>query len=62
MKMLERMMNDENMQKMLYPYLPEPMRNPETFKWMLDNPEYRAQLEHMVSQQARRRPSSPHWI
>lgn len=22
-------------QKMLYPYLPEPMRNPETFEWML---------------------------
>jgi hypothetical protein len=22
-------------QKMLYPYLPEPMRNQETFEWML---------------------------
>ncbi len=55
MKMLERMMTDENLQKMLYPYLPEPMRNPETFKWMLSNPEYRAQLEQMMSQQVPRR-------
>jgi hypothetical protein len=42
---------DENLQKMLYPYLPEPMRNPETFKWMLSNPEYRQQLETMMEQQ-----------
>lgn len=42
---------DENLQKMLYPYLPEPMRNPETFKWMLGNPEYRKQLETMMAQQ-----------
>jgi hypothetical protein len=51
MAMLERMMTDENLQKMLYPYLPEPMRNPETFKWMLSNPEYRQQLETMMEQQ-----------
>lgn len=51
MAMLERMMTDENLQKMLYPYLPEPMRNPETFKWMLSNPEYRQQLETMMAQQ-----------
>ncbi len=53
MAMLERMMTDDNLQKMLYPYLPEPMRNPETFKWMLSNPEYRQQLEAMMAQQAR---------
>ena len=45
------MQTDENLQKMLYPYLPEPMRNPETFKWMLSNPEYRQQLETMMEQQ-----------
>lgn len=48
--MLDMLKNPE-MQKMLYPYLPEPMRNPETFDWMLNNPEYRAQLEGMLSQQ-----------
>ena len=25
--MMEKMLRDPNMQKMLYPYLPEPMRN-----------------------------------
>ena len=39
------------MQKLLYPYLPEGMRNPETFDWMMNNPEYRAQLEEMLSKQ-----------
>jgi hypothetical protein len=48
--MLE-MLRDPEMQKMLYPYLPEPMRNPQTFEWMLNNPEYRAQLESMMVQQ-----------
>jgi hypothetical protein len=48
--MLDMLKNPE-MQKMLYPYLPEPMRNPETFEWMLNSPEYRAQLEGMLSQQ-----------
>lgn len=46
------MLKDPKMQQMLYPYLPEPMRNPETFEWMLNNPEYRAQLESMIGQQA----------
>lgn len=49
--MLDMLKNPE-MQKMLYPYLPEPMRNPETFEWMLSNPEYRQQLESMLMQQA----------
>ena len=48
--MLDMLKNPE-MQKMLYPYLPEPMRNPETFEWMLNSPEYRDQLETMLSQQ-----------
>lgn len=49
--MLE-MLRDPEMQKMLYPYLPEPMRNPQTFEFMLNNPEYRQQLETMLQQQA----------
>ncbi|EFN51559.1 hypothetical protein CHLNCDRAFT_59183 [Chlorella variabilis] len=49
--MLDMLKNPE-MQKMLYPYLPEPMRNPDTFEWMLSNPEYRSQLEGMLQQQA----------
>lgn len=42
---------DPKMQEMLYPYLPEGMRNPHTFEWMLSNPEYRAQLEGMLESQ-----------
>lgn len=48
--MLERMMKDPNMQKMIYPYLPEGMRSPETFDWMMKNPAYRQQLEQMLNQ------------
>ena len=50
-EMLEHFLRDEEMQKLLYQYLPEPMRNKETFDWMLQNPEYRAQLEGMLKQQ-----------
>ncbi|MCL7037830.1 hypothetical protein MKW94_020649, partial [Papaver nudicaule] len=46
---LEKMMEDPTVQKMVYPYLPEEMRNPETFKWMLQNPEYRQQLGDMLN-------------
>ncbi|KAL5549692.1 hypothetical protein UlMin_004923 [Ulmus minor] len=46
---LEKMMEDPTVQKMVYPYLPEEMRNPSTFKWMLQNPQYRQQLEDMLS-------------
>jgi len=46
---LEAMMEDPAMQKMVYPYLPEEMRNPTTFKWMLQNPEYRQQLQDMLN-------------
>lgn len=45
------MLKDENMQKMLYPYLPEPMRNPQTFEWMLNDPTMRKQLEEMMQGQ-----------
>ncbi|KAJ0042484.1 hypothetical protein Pint_18571 [Pistacia integerrima] len=33
-------------------YLPEEMRNPTTFKWMLQNPQYRQQLEEMLTNMA----------
>uniref|UniRef100_A0A6N2MCR7 Protein TIC 40, chloroplastic n=1 Tax=Salix viminalis TaxID=40686 RepID=A0A6N2MCR7_SALVM len=46
---LEKMMDDPTVQKMVYPYLPEEMRNPTTFKWMLQNPQYRQQLEEMLN-------------
>jgi hypothetical protein len=49
--LLEKMLKNPKMQELLYPYLPEPMRNPETFEWMLNNPEYRVQLEKMMEQQ-----------
>lgn len=59
MEMLEQFMQDPNMQQLLYQYLPEPMRNKETFDWMLKNPEYRAQLQSMIKAQARlQNPSS----
>lgn len=45
---LEKMLEDPTVQKMVYPYLPEEMRNPTTFKWMLQNPQYRQQLEDML--------------
>ncbi|XP_030943438.1 protein TIC 40, chloroplastic isoform X2 [Quercus lobata] len=46
---LEKMMEDPTVQKMVYPHLPEEMRNPDTFKWMLQNPQYRQQLEEMLN-------------
>ncbi|KAL5715764.1 hypothetical protein ACHQM5_017540 [Ranunculus cassubicifolius] len=46
---LEKMMEDPTVQKMVFPHLPEEMRNPSTFKWMLQNPQYRQQLEDMLN-------------
>ena len=43
-------MEDPKMQEMFYPYLPEPFRNPETFKWMMNTPEIRAQIEQQLDQ------------
>ena len=55
--MLEMMMKDPNMQKMIYPYLPEGMRNPQTFEWMLQNPATRKQLETMLESGAGMNPA-----
>lgn len=52
--MMEKMLRDANMQKMLYPYLPEPMRNPESIEWMLNNPEVRKQMEQVFAQSVSR--------
>ncbi|WVZ85745.1 hypothetical protein U9M48_032634 [Paspalum notatum var. saurae] len=46
---IEKMMEDPAVQKMVFPYLPEEMRNPESFKWMLQNPMYRQQLQDMLN-------------
>ena len=50
--MLEMLMRDEKMQETMYQYLPENMRNKETFDWMLSNPEFRGQLQTMLEKQA----------
>jgi len=42
-------MEDPTVQTMVFPYLPEEMRNPTTFKWMLQNPLYRQQLQDMLN-------------
>ncbi|KAL8459660.1 hypothetical protein ACS0TY_036955 [Phlomoides rotata] len=54
---LEKMMEDPTVQKMVFPYLPEEMRNPTTFKWMLQNPQYRQQLQDMLNNMG----GSPEW-
>ncbi|KAJ0579878.1 putative Heat shock chaperonin-binding, STI1 domain-containing protein [Helianthus annuus] len=54
---LEKMMEDPTVQKMVYPYLPEEMRNPTSFKWMLQNPQYRQQLQDMLNNMG----GSPEW-
>ncbi|CAL9126222.1 unnamed protein product [Musa textilis] len=45
---LEKMMEDPTVQKMVYPYLPKEMRNPETFNWMMQNPQFRQQMQDML--------------
>ncbi|KAK1436670.1 hypothetical protein QVD17_02452 [Tagetes erecta] len=54
---LEKMMEDPTVQKMVYPYLPEEMRNPTSFKWMLQNPQYRQQLQEMLNSMG----GNPEW-
>lgn len=49
--MMEQMLKDPNMQKMLYPYLPEPMRNPQSIEWMMSNPEVKKQMEAVFASQ-----------
>lgn len=58
--MMEKMLRDPNMQKMLYPYLPEPMRNPESIEWMLNNPEVRKQMEGVFAQSVSASTAHPH--
>ncbi|GHP06176.1 proteasome complex subunit Rpn13 ubiquitin receptor [Pycnococcus provasolii] len=50
--MLESMLEDPKMQEMLYPYLPEGMRNPESFKWIMSQPMMKEQMQQMLNGQA----------
>ncbi|KAJ9528491.1 hypothetical protein QJQ45_020533 [Haematococcus lacustris] len=50
-EMMEQMLRNPEMQKMLYPYLPEPMRNPASIEWMLNNPEVKKQMATLFEQQ-----------
>lgn len=47
---MEVMLQDPKMQEMMYPYLPEPMRNPETFNFVLKDPTMRKQLVSTLAQ------------
>lgn len=52
--MMENMLRNPEMQKMIYPYLPEPMRNPASVEWMLSQPEVKKQMETLFAQQVGR--------
>ncbi|XP_021748086.1 protein TIC 40, chloroplastic-like [Chenopodium quinoa] len=54
---LEKMMEDPTVQKMVFPHLPAEMRDPATFKWMLQNPVYRQQLQEMLDNMG----GTPEW-
>ncbi|KAK9806401.1 hypothetical protein WJX73_002468 [Symbiochloris irregularis] len=51
LEVMEGLLRDPKMQEAMYQYLPESMRNKETFDWMMSNPEYRKQLQEMMSKQ-----------
>lgn len=61
---MEVMLQDPKMQEMMYPYLPEPMRNPETFNFVLKDPTMRKQLVQTLAQSVRvaRETLFPHHI
>ncbi len=45
---MKNMIRNPEMQKLMYPYLPEFMRNPETFEMLLNNPQYKDQLKGIM--------------
>lgn len=47
---MQNMIRNPEMQKLMYPYLPEFMRNPETFEMLLSNPQYKDQLKGIMKQ------------
>lgn len=47
---MQSMIRNPEMQKLMYPYLPEFMRNPETFEMLLANPAYKSQLKDIMKQ------------
>lgn len=50
LEMLERMLDDPQLQPMLMPYLPEGMKDPNQLKELMKNPAYREQLQQMLDQ------------
>lgn len=48
-EMLETMLDDPKIQKMVFPYLPEEMRDPVTFKRMIQLPPVRQQLQEALN-------------
>ena len=45
---MKNMIRNPEMQKLMYPYLPEFMRNSETFEMLLNNPQYKDQLKGIM--------------
>ena len=54
--LLDGFFRDPSIQQMFYQHLPEEMRNPETFEWILSNPEYVMVFSFFCS------PSSPSFL
>ena len=52
MSMMETMLRNPEMQKMMYPHLPEHMRNPSSIEWMLNDPAMKKQMAQMFESQA----------
>ncbi|KAJ0785558.1 putative Heat shock chaperonin-binding, UCH-binding domain superfamily, STI1 [Helianthus annuus] len=46
---LEKAIDDPTVLKMIYPYLPEEMRNPTSFKRMLQDPQHRQRLQDRLN-------------
>lgn len=59
---LDKLFRDPAVQEMLYAHLPESMRNKETFEWMLNNPEYRKQLQDVLKKQVQLLLCLPHTV
>ena len=50
MAYMQDMLRNPEMQKLMYPYLPEFMRNEQTFEMLLSNPQYKDQLKGIMKQ------------
>ncbi|KAM0035041.1 putative Heat shock chaperonin-binding, UCH-binding domain superfamily, STI1 [Helianthus debilis subsp. tardiflorus] len=54
---LEKVMDDPTLLNMVYPYLPEEMRNPTSFKRMLQDPQHRQRLQDKLNDMG----GNPEW-